>query len=159
MSESAAHDNGLAAPAYVALADIDHFKTVNDTFGHVAGDAVLIEVASRMRASIRHYDTIGRYGGEEFLIVLPGIDRHRAYEMAERLRIQVAKDPYHVLEEEILVTLSIGVTVDSGKGSPRELLREADAALYRAKARGRNIVEMYHSDDSKVDTLPKRNSG
>ena len=146
-------------PLSVALADIDHFKTVNDTFGHVAGDAVLIEVANRMQACIRHYDTIGRYGGEEFLIVLPGIDRRRAYRIAERLRIHVAKDPYCVLDEEILVTLSIGVAVDAGKGNPRELLRDADAALYRAKGRGRNIVEIYQGSDKKVGAFSRRNSG
>jgi two-component system cell cycle response regulator len=147
----------MNSPLSLALADIDHFKIINDTYGHVAGDAVLIEVTRRMQSTIRHYDTIGRYGGEEFIIVLPGLDNHRAFSMAERLRVQVAKEPYYVLEEEISVTLSIGVAVDNGTGNPGALLRTADEALYRAKARGRNHVEIFRDGENSVDKFSSRN--
>jgi two-component system cell cycle response regulator len=133
---------GLNSPLTLALADIDHFKSINDTFGHVAGDAVLMEVARRMQSAVRHYDAIGRYGGEEFLIVLPGIDTRRSCKIAERLRIQVAREPYFVMEREIRVTLSIGIAVSNGSRNTESLLQAADEALYRAKARGRNSVEI-----------------
>lgn len=148
----------MRTPLCLVLADIDHFKAVNDTYGHVAGDAVLIEVTRRMQTAIRHYDTIGRYGGEEFIVVLPGVDWRRAFNMAERLRIQVAKEPYCVLDREISVTLSIGVAVDNEPGNPKELIRAADEALYRAKARGRNIVEMSRNGDRNMSIFSKRNS-
>lgn len=145
-------------PLCLALADIDHFKTINDTYGHVAGDSVLIEVARRMQTAVRHYDTIGRYGGEEFIIVMPGVDWRRAYNMAERLRIQVAKEPYHVMDQEVNVTLSVGVAIDNEPGDPNALLRAADDALYRAKARGRNNVEISRNEDMRVSEFPEKNS-
>jgi diguanylate cyclase (GGDEF)-like protein len=126
----------------LALADIDNFKAVNDTYGHAAGDAVLIEVVRQMQASLRHYDTVGRYGGEEFIVVMPGIDGQGAFKIAEKLRTQVAENPHEVLRKGVPVTLSIGVAADTGAGSMSLLLRSADEALYRAKARGRNCVEM-----------------
>jgi two-component system cell cycle response regulator len=126
----------------LALADIDHFKLVNDTYGHVAGDGVLIEVAMRMQSALRNYDAIGRYGGEEFIIVMPGFDKPRALELAERLRLRVAENPYNVLKKQVAITVSLGVAVDNGTGSVGSLLRAADDALYRAKARGRNCVEV-----------------
>jgi diguanylate cyclase (GGDEF)-like protein len=126
----------------LALADIDNFKVVNDTYGHTAGDGVLIEVVERMQSALRHYDIIGRYGGDEFIIVMPGINRQRASKMAERLRMRVAENPCKVMGQQLPVTLSIGVAVDIGVGSMSLLLRSADESLYRAKARGRNCVEI-----------------
>jgi two-component system cell cycle response regulator len=128
-------------PLCLALADIDNFKLVNDTYGHAAGDAVLIEVVRRIQSALRHFDAIGRYGGEEFVIVMPDVGRQRSLLIAERLRLQVAENPYEVMGNQISVTLSIGVAEDTGTGSIGLLLRSADEALYRAKGRGRNCVE------------------
>ena len=104
-------------PVGVIVADLDHFKRVNDTYGHLAGDAVLRDAASRIEASGRPYDTIGRYGGEEFLIVLPGCGVPQSLGVAERLRVQVAAHPVVYGELPIPVTGSFGVAVFSGQGS------------------------------------------
>jgi diguanylate cyclase (GGDEF)-like protein len=131
-------------PVAVIMADIDHFKEINDTHGHLAGDAVLQETARRMLASVRAYDSIGRYGGEEFLIVVPGCDLPAAAEQAERLRRSVCALPVEVAGAAIRVTLSLGVAVKKSEPKkPEELLREADEALYAAKGGGRNRVETY----------------
>ncbi len=132
----------------ILIADIDHFKQVNDTFGHAEGDRVLVEVASRMRAVLRSYDAVGRYGGEEFLIVLPGCDADGAGQQAERLRAAVARQPVLLPEASVHVTISIGAVAKESRshGIPSHLVRAADAALYRAKASGRNHIE--------VDTMP-----
>jgi diguanylate cyclase (GGDEF)-like protein len=142
----------------LALADVDHFKAINDSYGHVAGDAVLIEVAARMQSALRHYDTIGRYGGEEFIVVMPGFEKRRAYRMAERLRTRVAENPFLVLERKISVTLSIGIAIDSGVREAGLLLRAADDALYRAKARGRNRVEIVRTAVPKEAEACRRQS-
>lgn len=131
-------------PAAVLLADLDRFKAINDTRGHLAGDAVLREAAQRMKASVRRYDSLGRYGGEEFLFVLPGCSGVTAQVQAERIREGLARDPFSVAGELVSVTCSIGT---SWRGSPSvhdadQLIREADLALYRAKDRGRNRVEL-----------------
>jgi diguanylate cyclase (GGDEF)-like protein len=126
----------------ILMADLDHFKQVNDTYGHLAGDTVLREAAKRMRSSVRPYDAVGRYGGEEFLIVLPGCDISSATRRAEGLRIAIGKGPVDAPEGMIPVTLSLGVTVGGG-AKPADLeglLRAADAALYDAKNKGRNQV-------------------
>jgi two-component system, cell cycle response regulator len=126
----------------VLIADIDHFKMVNDTFGHEEGDHVLVEIASRMRATLRSYDAVGRYGGEEFLIILPGCDEQKAAQQAERLRLAIAERPLILTEGSISVTVSIGaIAKECGSyDSPSCLVRAADEALYRAKAAGRNQV-------------------
>ncbi len=126
----------------VLIADIDHFKLVNDTFGHSEGDSVLVEVASRMRSALRSYDTVGRYGGEEFLILLPGCDTQRAEQQAERLRAAIAERPFTLPEGSISVTISIGVIAKECElcDSPSRLVRAADTALYHAKAAGRNQI-------------------
>ena len=133
-----------AAPLAALMADLDHFKRINDTHGHAAGDAVLREVARRMTATTRVYDFVGRYGGEEFLILLPGCNSFHAAKMAERLRLAVAAGPVETPEFAIGVTLSVGVAVTEGMRLPeaKALLLEADAALYQAKANGRNQVEV-----------------
>jgi diguanylate cyclase (GGDEF)-like protein len=124
----------------VVLADLDHFKHINDTFGHLAGDEVLRQAARRMVAALRPYDTVGRYGGEEFLVVLPGCDPAAALGLAERLRERVAAEPVEVERGSIRVTLSLGVTAweQVSDGDVVALLRAADAALYAAKSAGRN---------------------
>jgi diguanylate cyclase (GGDEF)-like protein len=127
----------------VILADADHFKRINDTYGHLAGDRVLREVAGRMMALLRPYDTVGRYGGEEFLIVLPRADAGRAWEIAERMRTRLAEQPFQVGEVRLHIEASVGVAQLRAPGeTAQELIRRADAALYTAKARGRNRVEV-----------------
>jgi two-component system cell cycle response regulator len=128
----------------VIMTDVDHFKQVNDTYGHLAGDAVLRQVAGRMQAGLRAYDQVGRYGGEEFLIVLPGASGANAAHLAGRLRLEIAGEPAVAGDVRIGVTASFGVAATSHGGgcSPETLIRLADEALYRAKAAGRNRVEM-----------------
>ena len=127
----------------IVMADLDHFKKVNDVHGHLAGDAVLRETARRMRSRLRPYDSVGRYGGEEFLIVLPGCELDSAVNQAERLRLALSEEPMDTAEGYIPITASMGVTASCGADSSEidSLLRAADAALYRAKALGRNCVE------------------
>ena len=134
-------------PLTLMMVDIDHFKSVNDRFGHPAGDAVLCEVARRLRTSIRTYDAVGRFGGEEFLIVAPGCDAAPGLAQAERLREVVSSGPVQLKDLSIDVTVSVGVAT-SPEPQPEELealLSAADEALYRAKKNGRNRVEGGHS--------------
>jgi diguanylate cyclase (GGDEF)-like protein len=131
----------------VSMADLDHFKRINDTYGHLAGDAVLREVTRRLRASIRPYDEIGRYGGEEFLVVAPGCDARGALRQAERLRARIGREAMDVFEGTIPVTISLGVAVTRQAKEADSLLRAADAALYRAKNRGRNHVELAPAEE------------
>jgi diguanylate cyclase (GGDEF)-like protein len=130
------------SPFSVLIADVDHFKQVNDTHGHLAGDAVLREVAGRMKAQIRIYDSLGRYGGEEFLFVIPGSDSNFAQTLAERLRAAVCNGPMQATGGSLEVTISIGVAGNERSGEPESLIRAADEALYRAKEKGRNRVEV-----------------
>jgi diguanylate cyclase (GGDEF)-like protein len=135
----------------VILLDLDHFKRVNDTLGHLAGDTVLRETAGRFRSNMRTYDRIGRYGGEEFLVVLPNCDLEQATHQAERLRSRLDQQPVFVDGTQLCVTASFGVTVsDGGERSPEVLIRVADEALYRAKASGRNCVEYLMIENSRA---------
>ena len=128
----------------IILGDVDHFKNVNDTLGHVAGDEVLREIARRLLASVRSYDFVGRYGGEEFLIVLNDCDMTFAFQRAEDIRRTIASVPVQTIPGPIPVTMSLGVlsSRDWGLRPVEELLREADVALYKAKAAGRNCVKL-----------------
>lgn len=128
-------------PLSAALVDIDDFKRINDTFGHVIGDQVLRETVVTMQSALRHFDHIGRYGGEEFVIVMPGVRKGQGMKIAERVRRRVADRAFDSLLGRGGVTLSIGVASDPGGGDPGLLLRAADEALYGAKARGRNRVD------------------
>ena len=121
--------------------DIDHFKKINDTYGHFAGDAVLRETAQRLRSNVRPYDQVGRYGGEEFLVVLPNCDLEQAAVQADRMRTRLAAHGMSVDGADIRVSASFGVTVSDGtEKSPDYFVRVADEALYQAKAKGRNCV-------------------
>jgi two-component system cell cycle response regulator len=129
-------------PLSIILVDIDYFKRINDTYGHLAGDAVLRETACCMQTVIRPYDGIGRYGGEEFLLVLPECDAAGAMALAERLRDTIAAEAMVLAEGMIRITVSMGVATSSLTQEPDALIGAADAALYRAKNGGRNRVEL-----------------
>ncbi len=126
----------------VVMLDIDHFKRINDASGHLAGDAALRAVSTRLEASLRSYDVAGRYGGEEFLVVLPGCSAADAMALAEQMRQGFAAEPFDTPEGRIGITISAGVaTATAGTSrSGLELVRDADEALYRAKRAGRNRV-------------------
>ena len=129
--------------AAILLFDIDHFKQVNDTYGHAAGDDVLRELAARTVNSVRSVDLVARLGGEEFVVVMPDTDGTIATAVAERLRSAVARGPFIIGAGgmKVAVTVSIGVTAAAGSGDCREqLLKRADDALYSAKTAGRNRV-------------------
>ena len=129
----------------ILMIDLDHFKRVNDTLGHAAGDGVLREAARRMVACVRSYDSVCRYGGEEFLIILPGCDVAAATLRAEGIRLAVAKDTFQIPEGPLGITCSVGVAASSGADilDVTELIRKADEALYTAKHNNRNRVEVY----------------
>jgi diguanylate cyclase (GGDEF)-like protein/PAS domain S-box-containing protein len=124
----------------VLLGDLDHFKEINDIHGHPVGDEVLQEVARRLVATVRPYDLVGRYGGEEFLLVLTGCAASDALEQADRLRQAVSASPIQTAHGPVPMTISIGVLITQEWGQPTstEVLREVDIALYAAKAAGRN---------------------
>jgi len=130
-------------PLIVLMADLDGFKPVNDHFGHMAGDTVLRQVAARMKASVRRYDAVGRYGGEEFLIVLPGCEFPGGMAHAERIRDAISSECFRAGDTEIRLTCSLGAACAVPPAIPQadDLVREADTALYRAKRQGRNRVE------------------
>jgi two-component system cell cycle response regulator len=130
-------------PLALMILDIDYFKSINDNYGHDAGDDVLREFAVRVRKSIRGIDLACRYGGEEFVIVMPETDLHVAGMVAERLRRSIAGEPFaiHKGTKRIEVTISIGLTTLEQKGEAvADVLKRADTALYRAKHDGRNRV-------------------
>jgi two-component system, cell cycle response regulator len=131
-------------PFGIVLMDVDHFKLVNDGCGHLAGDAVLLAIAQRIASCVRPYDTVGRYGGEEFLVVAPLSDAPGTMALAERIRMHIESAPVEAVVGSIRVTVSCGVAVSDGN-TPIEtegLLHLADEALYRAKAQGRNRCEL-----------------
>jgi two-component system cell cycle response regulator len=127
------------------IVDIDHFKAVNDTHGHDAGDLVLKEFAKRLEGNVRGVDLSCRYGGEEFVVVMPDTEVNAASMVAERLREQVAAQPFKIGEgddDTLDLTISIGVAATQGDktADADQLLQRADQALYRAKNEGRNRV-------------------
>ena len=132
-------------PIGVIVGDLDHFKQINDSYGHLAGDAVLREAARRMSGVVRPYDSIGRYGGEEFLIVVPDCDSDGVLSIAERIRAALAEKPLITPEGIISVTMSLGVATqfpDESCDVPF-MIRAADEAMYQAKNKGRNRVELW----------------
>ena len=132
------------SPLGVLMADLDYFKDINDTHGHATGDEVLRQVAREFTKTIRPYDGVGRYGGEEFLFVLPGCDRDSTLSLAERLRVEISRLG---IIRNLEVTMSVGATILTGRQpiTAQALLHQADAALYQAKRGGRNRVEFLSS--------------
>ncbi len=141
-------------PLALAMLDIDHFKQVNDTYGHLAGDAVLAALSATLRALLRDYDITGRFGGEEFAILLPHTDAQTAEQIAERLRVKLAQITVATggagsVQPPLRVTVSIGVaTLATSRRDLNDLIAAADAAMYRAKAHGRNQVQVLADDAS-----------
>jgi two-component system cell cycle response regulator len=135
-------------PFSLLLCDIDHFKRVNDNHGHLAGDIVLKEVARRLLSSVRNYDAVGRYGGEEFLILLSNCDESSLRTRAEHIRAAIASTPIQTGDAELSVSISIGAMAccfTSADTSLEAILAQADAALYCAKGEGRNRAIFVHS--------------
>lgn len=132
------------SPFGVILGDLDHFKSINDTHGHLCGDFVLKEASRRMTACVRPYDTVGRYGGEEFLIVVPRADDSISFSLAERMRRAIQGQAFATDSGPITVTASFGVTActDPSLIDPKMLVQFADEALYAAKREGRNRCEV-----------------
>jgi diguanylate cyclase (GGDEF)-like protein len=127
-------------PVGVIMLDIDNFKTINDTYGHLIGDKIIIEVASRLQKQVRSYDKIGRYGGDELLLVLPGLSRQDAKNIAERLRKSICAKKIQTDAGAIDTTVSLGVSIfdKASRPSTKKIIEESDHALYMAKERGRN---------------------
>lgn len=133
----------------IILLDLDHFKSINDTYGHLTGDVVLKEAARRIASCVRPYDTVGRYGGEEFLVVVPGSDEDGTLGLAERIRKMIESAPVPADNSPVQVTASCGVAVSTADQplDSNMLLHLADGALYRAKDKGRNRSELAGEPD------------
>lgn len=130
------------APFGLVVLDIDNFKLVNDTYGHQAGDRVLHGVATRLQAQLGADDLLGRYGGEEFVVVMPGTSLRRAALVAEEMRAALERSNFGVRGGTMRVTASFGVAVSQGSEDPADIFRRADTAMYRAKGAGKNRVEI-----------------
>jgi two-component system cell cycle response regulator len=127
-------------PLGVIMIDLDHFKAINDQYGHLAGDKVLREVSTRIQNTMRPYDSVGRFGGEEFIVVAPGCTLAKATSLAERLRESICGQPVYESTNCIPITASLGVSAAIDARGPDDVLRLTDEALYKAKLQGRNRV-------------------
>jgi diguanylate cyclase (GGDEF)-like protein len=137
-------DSGVATTEpCLAFIDVDHFKRVNDQFGHAAGDSVLFGVADRLAENIRRSDILGRVGGEEFAVCMPNVTLQDARALAERLRRAVTLAPFETPVGPVPVTVSIGVAARKAGDDVAHLMRRADAAMYAAKRAGRDRVRAY----------------
>jgi len=140
-------------PFGVVLADLDHFKSINDTYGHLAGDVALKQAAQQMQCAMRTYDAIGRYGGEEFLSILPGCGPMETQLQADRMRLEISRLPVEFAGSYIPLTASFGCTSfggECGSVTPEKLIAIADAALYRAKREGRDRVVFSASETASI---------
>jgi diguanylate cyclase (GGDEF)-like protein len=140
VAQPAASD-GASLPLSLALVDIDHFKLVNDQYGHAVGDEVLRAVTERLAGAVRLSDAVVRYGGEEFLLILPSLALRDARRVADRARRTIARVPVKVAGVVVPVTVSVGVAERVGNETREALIARADAAMYEAKRRGRNRTE------------------
>jgi len=137
----------LHTPLSIFFADLDTFKRVNDNYGHLVGDEVLRNTAERVAGAVREYDHVGRYGGEEFLAVLPNCTAQEAREVAERVRQHICDKPIVNAPIQVKITVSIGVAQWHQGQEILDLLHQADIAMYRAKQNGRNRVEIEEDTD------------
>lgn len=153
LDEELARSARTGKPVSVIMIDLDHFKCINDNFGHASGDAALRAASSLFKSSLRPYDAVGRVGGEEFLVVLPECDEQSGGSVAERLRSRLGSYPVEAPAGTLRVTASLGVACTSGLDvlSAEELTRAADAALYRAKRQGRDRYEIATAADWEPD--------
>ena len=137
-----ARANRMDEPFCAAILDIDHFKKVNDTYGHGVGDEALKSVAGILKSSIRSYDQVGRWGGEEFMLVFPGITLKECFKVTERIRCDLAAKPLEALNRSVAITASLGISsrIEDGATTLEALFKIADEALYVAKNRGRNRI-------------------
>lgn len=140
LAEKLQHAQENGTPLCTVMADLDHFKDINDTHGHPVGDQVLHDVATRMVTGARSSDIVGRYGGEEFLIIFESATLDVARDLAERIRVRVLADPFIEDSEQLFVTVSLGVAQARADDDAESLIRRADQAMYEAKAAGRNRV-------------------
>lgn len=152
LTEEMARAPRQGLPLSIGVMDIDHFKLVNDRYGHAGGDSVLQKVVERSLRALRAYDALGRIGGEEFLIVMPGVGARDASIVLERIRHSVRQATIELQGVEISVTVSIGGAVNGGE-APEELLHLADEALYRAKGEGRDRVVMAPRKESEAEMM------
>lgn len=130
-------------PVTLLMLDADHFKRINDEFGHQTGDAVLCHMVARIRQHMRANDLLGRFGGEEFILILPGLDTESARQVAERIRLGLCREPWQSANAPVKLSASLGVACTDQQGFEFDaLVAAADTALYRAKALGRNRVEL-----------------
>jgi diguanylate cyclase (GGDEF)-like protein len=140
-------------PLAVIIGDLDHFKDINDRYGHLVGDGVLNEAACRMRGALRASDSIGRYGGEEFLVVAPGCTLEAAELLAERARKAICEVPILVAGHSIRVSMSLGVSGNEDRSQSSVVFSRADQALYQAKRSGRNKVAVGHVSTSTASVI------
>jgi diguanylate cyclase (GGDEF)-like protein len=139
------------------MGDLDNFKVVNDSLGHLAGDSVLRQTAQRIRSSMRDYDEVGRFGGEEFLMILANADEQVAATVCERIREAVGSTPINTADGPANVTISLGVAFAGWETRrPEKLIRAADAALYRAKREGKDRVEIERPRFKLSEPIPLR---
>jgi len=139
------HQPQLSTKTYsILLCDLDHFKSINDNYGHPCGDQVLIETASRMKSCLRSNDIAARWGGEEFMIILPETDQDAAYSVAEKLRTQLCEENICCSKDSLSVSMSIGMLQIGSGYSAEDILNNVDDALYAAKRNGRNCTQIYN---------------
>ena len=140
------------------IMDLDHFKNVNDTYGHMKGDEVLIKVAETIKANVREFDIPARFGGEEFTVILPETSPEDGFNVAERLRLAVKKLEFNSEKGHFKITVSIGIShyIHSINVTEDILIEQADKALYYAKEHGRDQVAFYHEIDKTTDELSKK---
>ncbi|HLH08633.1 MAG TPA: diguanylate cyclase [Terriglobales bacterium] len=137
----------------VLLIDLDHFKAINDNFGHASGDVAIVSACTRMQDCLRAHDYVGRYGGEEFLVIVTDCDRTSALQIAERIRTKIAEHPITMNAKPLFVTATIGMTLSRPEDVPESLLRRADLALYQGKATGRNRVSISDLAPGEISNL------
>ena len=140
LSRELSREQRLHEGLTVSICDIDNFKKINDTYGHMAGDEVLCGIVRLLETRLRAYDHLGRFGGEEFLVITPGVTQDQANKLYERLRAAVSDNPISTKAGSVSITISIGVRAVNGNETMDELITAADSALYRAKREGRNRV-------------------